>query len=125
VLPTTVFWIGAVWCWSRSAPHLTRRILAHPRFGQPVHLFIERGQLTKQGKWLALGGMVTSYTLLLAVGRPQWPLSLLIGLTLSLIAIWLWLRPEPPRLPLSGTEGLTYAESTETAASTDLQQGNS
>jgi hypothetical protein len=95
VLPTTVFWIGAIWCWSRSAPHLTRRILSHPRFGRPVYLFIEHGAMTRQGKWTALGGMSLGFALLHLLGRPQWPVSLLVGIGLLTVAGWLWRRPEP------------------------------
>ena len=95
VLPTTVFWIGAIWCWSRSAPHLTKRILSHPRFGRPVYLFIEYGKMTRHGKWAAICGMSIGFLLLQLLSRPDWPTSLLIGLTLVLIAAWLWRRPEP------------------------------
>ncbi len=99
VMPTTVFWIAAVWCWSRSAPHLTRRILSHPRFGQPVYLFIEYGMMSRNGKWAAIGGIAAGFLLLQLLSRPTWPVSLLVGLTLTLIAAWLWLRPEPAREP--------------------------
>ncbi len=100
VMPTTVFWIGAVWCWSRSAPHLTRRVLAHPRFGEPVRLFIEQGEMTRQGKRFALAGMALGYALLHLLGRPGWTVSLLVGLCLMLVAAWLWARPEPAtRIP--------------------------
>jgi uncharacterized membrane protein YbaN (DUF454 family) len=98
VLPTTVFWIGAVWCWSRSAPHLTRRILSHPRFGRPVLLFVEQGQMTRQGKWTALAGIAAGFALLHLLTQPPWYVSLSLGLLLALIALWLWQRPEPPIL---------------------------
>jgi uncharacterized membrane protein YbaN (DUF454 family) len=95
VLPTTVFWIGAVWCWSRSAPQLSRRILSHPRFGQPVHLFIEHGVMTRPGKWMALSGMTIGYLLLHLLSHPDWIVSLSVGLILLLVGVWLWQRPEP------------------------------
>jgi uncharacterized membrane protein YbaN (DUF454 family) len=115
VLPTTVFWIGAVWCWSRSAPHLTRRILAHPRFGQPVALFIYQGQMTRQGKWVAIAGMVAGFLLLHLIGQPAWPVSLLLGLTLALVGLWLWQRPEPPASIPARSE-FSFATNTETSA---------
>ncbi|MCG7981989.1 MAG: YbaN family protein [Candidatus Thiodiazotropha lotti] len=95
LLPTTIFWIGAVWCWSRSAPHLTKRILAHPRFGQPVYLFITYGQISRMGKWMAVLGMSLGYVIFQLVGSPGWQLSLAVLLFLTLVAIWLWQRPEP------------------------------
>ncbi|MET0065705.1 MAG: YbaN family protein [Candidatus Thiodiazotropha sp.] len=95
VMPTTVFWIGAVWCWSRSAPHLTRRILAHPHFGEPVRLFLEQGQMSRQGKAWAFAGMTLGFVLLQWLGQPGIWLSLGVGLVLILVALWLWHRPEP------------------------------
>ncbi|MES9942129.1 MAG: YbaN family protein [Candidatus Thiodiazotropha sp. 6PLUC2] len=95
LMPTTIFWIGAVWCWSRSAPHLTKRILAHPRFGQPVYLFITYGQMTRTGKWMSLVGMTVGFALFQLLGNPGWPISLGVCLILALVAIWLWQRPEP------------------------------
>ena len=98
VLPTTIFWIGAVWCWARSAPRLTERILSHPRFGRPVALFLDEGQMTRQGKWMASTGMAIGFALLHLLSQPAWPVSLLVGLILFLVAAWLWRRPEPAGL---------------------------
>ena len=95
LMPTTVFWIGAVWCWSRSAPHLTKRILSHPRFGQPVYLFITHGQMTRVGKWMALGGICVGVMLFFVLGHPDWPLAIVVCLVLAIVAVWLWQRPEP------------------------------
>ncbi|MET0052104.1 MAG: YbaN family protein [Candidatus Thiodiazotropha sp.] len=95
VMPTTVFWIGAVWCWSRSAPQLTRRILAHPRFGEPVRLFLEQGQMSRQGKGWALAGMTLGFVLLQWLGKPGVWVSAGVGTVLVLVAVWLWHRPEP------------------------------
>ncbi|MEJ2620655.1 MAG: YbaN family protein [Candidatus Thiodiazotropha sp.] len=95
LLPTTIFWIGAVWCWSRSAPHLTKRILSHPRFGQPVYLFITHGQISRIGKSMAVLGMSVGFILFQVVSAPRWEISLVLALVLTLVAIWLWQRPEP------------------------------
>ncbi len=113
VMPTTVFWIGAVWCWSRSAPHLTQRILSHPRFGHPVHLFVAHGMMTRSGKRLAIGGIAAGYLLLHLLGQPTWPVSLLLGLTLALVAGWLWQRPEPAAEPIPQTNGLSISDPAE------------
>jgi uncharacterized membrane protein YbaN (DUF454 family) len=95
LLPTTIFWIGAVWCWSRSAPHLTKRILAHPRFGQPVYLFITYGQISRVGKWVAVIGMSVGFAIFQIVSYPGWVISVTLILVLALVAVWLWQRPEP------------------------------
>jgi uncharacterized protein len=95
VMPTTVFWIGAVWCWSRSAPRLTRRVLSHPRFGPPVERFLTRGEMTRQGKLAAIGAIAGGYLLLQLLAQPGWLTASLVGVTLLLVALWLWARPEP------------------------------
>lgn len=101
ILPTTIFWIGAVWCWSRSSPRLSERILSHPRFGRPVHIFIERGEMTRPGKLLAITGITLGYLLMQMLVQPAWPTGLVVGLVLSGVAIWLWLRPEPTATTLN------------------------
>ena len=95
VMPTTVFWIGAVWCWARSAPRLTHRVLSHPRFGPPVERFLTRGEMTRQGKWAAIGGIAFGYLLMQVLARPGWLTAGLVAVTLLLVALWLWSRPEP------------------------------
>jgi uncharacterized membrane protein YbaN (DUF454 family) len=95
LLPTTIFWIGAVWCWSRSAPHLTKRILSHPKFGQPVYLFITYGQISRMGKWMAVIGMGAGFTIFQIISYPGWEISVTLVLVLILVAVWLWHRPEP------------------------------
>ena len=95
LLPTTIFWIGAVWFWSRSSPHLTERILSHPRFGRPVLMFIERGEVSRQGKLTASAGMALGYLLMHLIAAPDWPVGLIVALTLITVATWLWFRPEP------------------------------
>ena len=121
VLPTTIFWIGAVWCWSRSAPQLTRRILSHPRFGQPVALFLERGQMARQGKWLASAGIAVGYALLHLLSEPDWRVSLLLGLSLLLVGLWIWLRPEPDG-PGAEINQLQFANSNEPSTETEGQR---
>ncbi|MBW9269631.1 MAG: DUF454 family protein [Candidatus Thiodiazotropha sp. (ex. Lucinisca nassula)] len=87
--------MAPVWCWSRSAPHLTKRILSPPRFGQPAYLFITHGQISRTGKWMAVLGMSVGFANFQIVSSPGWQVSGGLILLLSLVAIWLWQRPEP------------------------------
>jgi uncharacterized membrane protein YbaN (DUF454 family) len=124
LLPTTVFWIGAVWCWSRSAPHLTRRVLSHPRFGKPVYLFIEKGEMSRSGKWMAFAGMAVGYALLHLINRPDSTVSLILGFTLLLVGVWLWLRPEPRFSPPSQQQGLTCTKPTRHCPAAHLRRSS-
>jgi uncharacterized membrane protein YbaN (DUF454 family) len=121
VLPTTVFWIGAVWCWSRSAPQLTRRILSHPRFGRPVLLFLEQGQISRHGKWTAAAGMAAGFVLLHLLAEPAWLVSLLVGLSLAVVGLWLWQHPEPVALGQRQDEP-PFADNRESSAEAQSQR---
>ena len=68
VLPTTVFWIVAIGCFSRASPRLAARLVAHPRFGRPFADWLACGAIDRRGKVFAIGGMgisLLSATLLL------------------------------------------------------------
>lgn len=93
VLPTTVFWIGAVACFARSHPALAERILAHPVFGPPLRRYREHGVIEPRGKRAAIGAMAVSAFATIVMTR-----SLLISAgvcgTLGLVALYIATRPE-------------------------------
>lgn len=92
-LPTTVFWIIAAACYARGAPHLRDRIYAHPRFGGAVRNFLEHGQLSRQGKWFAVGGMSLG-ALLCTLTLPLW-LTASLCAVMAVVAVLLLRLPEP------------------------------
>lgn len=57
VLPTTVFWILAAFCFVRSQPALAERIFRTPGMGPAVERFCVRGEISRAGKLAALAGM--------------------------------------------------------------------
>ena len=93
VLPTKVFWIGAVACFARSHPALAERIMAHPVFGPPLRRYREHGVIEPRGKRAALTAMAVSALATLVMTR-----SLLISAgvcgTLGLVALYIATRPE-------------------------------
>jgi uncharacterized membrane protein YbaN (DUF454 family) len=93
VLPTTVFWIGAVACFSRSSPAFEARLLAHPRFGAPIRDYREHGVIGRAGKRGALAGLLVS-ALVTAVCVPGDWLRLLVGVVLVSVAVYIVTRPE-------------------------------
>lgn len=95
LLPTTIFWILAVWCWLRSSPALAARVYGHPTFGPAVRAFIERGEMSRRAKLFAVTGMSVGFLLwwLLSAPAPVWLLA--VGLSLAAVAVWLSRRPEP------------------------------
>lgn len=95
VMPTTVFLLLSAWCLIRLGDPRVDRLLRHPRFGAPLRLFLERGQVTRRGKLVALAGMSVGAGILymIAEGQP-WLAGGAIGF-LALAALYVVSRPEP------------------------------
>ena len=55
--PTTIFWIAAVFCLAESHPKVRDWIYARPGIGPIVRDFVERGEISRKGKFAAIGGM--------------------------------------------------------------------
>ena len=80
--PTTIFWIAAVFCLAESHPKVRDWIYARPGVGPIVQDFVERGEISRKSKYLAIGGM------LLACGISGWFLrGSLLGLAILAGAI--------------------------------------
>lgn len=60
VLPSTIFALGAAWCFARSNPRLERWLLEHPRFGPAIHAWRTQRAIATSAKVLALGSMAAS-----------------------------------------------------------------
>lgn len=96
LLPTTIFWILAVWAFAGSSPTWRQRILNHPKFGTAVGEFVDHQVLRRSGKCCAIVGIYGGLGLsawLLQLSAP-WALGLALGL--SPLAIYLITRPETP-----------------------------
>ena len=93
VLPTTVFWIGAVACFARSHPATAERILAHPLFGPPLQRYRDHGVIDARGKRAALLAMAGSGAVTVMLSRSL-PISVGVCGCLALVAIYIATRPE-------------------------------
>ncbi len=93
--PTTIFWIAAVFCLAESHPKVRDWIYAQPGVGPIVRDFVERGEISRKSKMIAIGGM------LLACGVSGWflrgsalGLAVLIG-AIAIGIIFVATRREP------------------------------
>lgn len=85
--PTTCFYLGALWCFSRSAPHWVDRVFRIPGIGPTLRTYLETGTLparllVRTGIWLWTGLVLTW-----AIVRPGPLLTavlLLVGASVSL-----------------------------------------
>ena len=74
-------------------PALEQRLLAHERYGPPIRRWRERGLVPRKAKILASTMMLASAILLQFTPVAQW---LRVGapVTMFIVAVWLWRRPE-------------------------------
>ena len=93
VLPTVPFLLAAAWAAGHGWPALERWLLEHPRYGEYIRRWQERGAVPRRAKWTATVMMTFSALVLLATGAP---IAVKIGapLFMAAVAIWLWRRPE-------------------------------
>lgn len=93
--PTTIFWIAAVFCLAESHPKIRDWIYARPGIGPIVRDFVERGEISRKGKYAAIGGMVLALLISGWLLRNSWiGLSVLIG-TIALGILFVATRREP------------------------------
>ncbi|MCB1957342.1 MAG: YbaN family protein, partial [Rhodocyclaceae bacterium] len=89
VLPTTIFLIIGAWAWGKGAPEWRARLLAHPRYGPPLRLWLEQRMITRRGKRMCLFGLAASALLSSwLLGFRPLPTALLVG-GLSLLGLWI------------------------------------
>ena len=94
LMPTTVFLLIGAWALGKGSPIWRAKLMAHPRFGRALRDWEDGRRVSARGKRLAAVGMGLGWLLLLLWRGPNWT-SLLVGLLLAGIALWLWRRPEP------------------------------
>ncbi|RMH90735.1 DUF454 domain-containing protein [Lysobacter pythonis] len=97
VMPTTIFLLLALACFTRSSPRLQARLLAHPRYGQTLRDWHEEGAISRRGKRYALAGMALGFALFIGLTRPP-ALPAFAALALLLAgAVFVATRPLPQR----------------------------
>lgn len=96
LLPTVIFWIIAVWLWSRGAPELMEKVYKHPQHGASIKAFMLHGVVPRAGKTAAVVSMTFSYVLFQLIVKPEVLASVGIAVLLIVIALWLISRPETP-----------------------------
>jgi hypothetical protein len=106
LLPTVVFWIVAVWCWSVSAPAWSERLLSHPRFGPPIRDFVEHRLVQRRAKVLAIGTMAASYAVSVWAAGLDLATSAIGAVPLAFVALYLATRKE--RRPETATASDSY-----------------
>ena len=94
-LPTVPFILLAAWAAMRGSPRLHAWLLAHRSFGPMIRNWQDHGAITRRSKVLAIGTMALAAVVLYFFAPPPWVGWTATGI-MAIVAIWLWLRPEPP-----------------------------
>ena len=101
VLPTTVFWIVAVGCFSKASPPLAARLVAHPRLGRPFADWLACGAIDWRGKVFAIGGMGASLLTAMLLLDPADGVLMVLGL--GWLGASMWLATRPACCPMPGS----------------------
>ncbi|MFM2086302.1 MAG: hypothetical protein RLZZ237_1171 [Pseudomonadota bacterium] len=109
VMPTTIFLILALACFSRASPRLEHWLLHHPRFGPSLRQWREHRAVSRRGKAMACLGMAIGFVAM-CLGRPPAWVIMLVGVMEMAVIIYLLRRPNGP--PPSHT-GSIKAESSQ------------
>ncbi|EXE21434.1 YbaN family protein [Acinetobacter baumannii] len=93
-MPTTVFLILAAWAASKGWPQMDAWLLNHPKYGPTLRDWRANGTVPRKAKGIATIMMTASGILMLFTSAPFW-VKVFTDTTMLVVAIWLWLRPEP------------------------------
>lgn len=100
LLPTTIFFIAAVYCFATSAPAWRQRILDHPRFGPPVRRFVRDGTLSRRAKVIAVAGIAANLAVTLFLLDFAPVASTILVAVLTAVSAYIVSRPEPAPVPV-------------------------
>ena len=95
VMPTTIFFILALTCFTRSSPALEHWLLNHPRYGETLQQWQAHKVVPVKAKCYAAIGMLIGFIFLLYSAAPIWIIYLVAVIEIS-VMIYLILRPSTP-----------------------------
>ncbi|MEO4010662.1 YbaN family protein, partial [Chromobacterium piscinae] len=98
VMPTTIFLILALACFSKSSPRLEQKLLDHPRYGPGLRRWREQRIVPRKAKCFAALGMGGGFVALLLARPPHWVPWLVAAIELSVL-LYLLSRPSHPGEP--------------------------
>ncbi|MCU4443613.1 YbaN family protein [Acinetobacter pittii] len=93
-MPTTVFLILAAWAASKGWPQMDDWLLNHPKYGPTLRDWRANGTVPRKAKCIASIMMAISGLIMLFTSAPLW-VKVFTDTTMFIVAVWLWLRPEP------------------------------
>jgi uncharacterized protein len=93
-LPTTPFVLLAAWAASRGSEPLYAWLRDHRRLGPPLRDWREEGAVSSRAKFVAIGFLILSWTMMMLRGTASWLLAALAAL-FGGVALFVATRPRP------------------------------
>lgn len=95
-LPTVPFVLLSAFAAARGSQRLHARLLAHRQFGPMIRDWQAYGAVSRRAKRLA-ATMMSACAVILFLTAPRTWMAATGTAIMAVVAIWLWMRPEPPR----------------------------
>ena len=96
LLPSTIFFILATFCFARSSPRLEAWLLQHKLFGPPVLAWRDHKAIPRKAKYLAFGGMALGFVIFVTTVQPGVGLLIPVVLFFTGSALYVGTRPDGP-----------------------------
>lgn len=93
-LPTTPFILVSAWAAARGSARLHRWLQAHAVFGPMIRDWQAQRAVSRRAKWVATLSMLACAIIFFATAPRVW-MAASGSAVMALVALWLWLRPEP------------------------------
>ena len=93
VMPSTVFFLVALWAFSRSSARFHAWLYHHPRLGRPLRQWHAHRIIPLPAKVLALSTMALSLLIVTLFVAEDWVLPSILGAILTLVAGYIVTRP--------------------------------
>lgn len=95
-LPTVPFVLLSAFAAGRGSERLHARLLGHRQFGPIIRDWEKHGAVSRRSKWLAVSMMAVCAVIMFLTSPKLW-MAMTGSAIMTVVAIWLWRRPEPPR----------------------------
>ncbi len=94
-LPTVPFVLLSAFAAARGSQRLHAWLLAHRQFGPMIRDWQAHGAVSRRAKWLAVS-MMAACAAIMFLTAPKWWMAATGTGFMTVVAVWLWARPEPP-----------------------------
>ncbi|WP_223621707.1 YbaN family protein [Lysobacter sp. ESA13C] len=95
-LPTVPFVLLSAFAAGRGSERLHAWLLGHRQFGPIIRDWEKHGAVSRRSKWLAVSMMSVCAAIMFLTSPKLW-MAMTGTAIMTVVAIWLWRRPEPPR----------------------------